>query len=88
MGGVVPRLDTINRQIWRKLEENNSFILASYIPTKENPSDALTRGVVKKKQIHDIEVQLNPRIFSALLFEGPFSPVIDWFASDDNYQLE
>ena len=88
MGGVVSRLDSINGQIWKKLKENNSFIVASYIPTKENPADALTRGVVRKKQMHDIEAQLNPRIFSALVFEGPFTPVIDWFASEENYQLE
>ena len=88
MGGMVPQLNSINCQIWKKLEENNSFIVASYIPTKENPADALTRGVVKKKQMHYIEAQLNPHIFSALVFKGPFTPVIDWFALEENYQLE
>jgi hypothetical protein len=69
------------------LEAPNSFILASYINTHENPVDALTRLVLTKKQLLDLEVQVNPEVFHRLIFAGPFVPEIDWFASSDNAQL-
>lgn len=60
---------------------------AVYIPTDENPADALTRGVTSRKRMLDTEVQLNPTIVRPLLNNGPFLPRIDWFASDINHQL-
>jgi hypothetical protein len=87
MGGRVERLDKIARQIWLELEKRDSFMVASYINTHENPADALTRGVSNKRQLLDLEVQLNPLVFDELLQSGPFTPVIDWFASSDNHQL-
>jgi hypothetical protein len=87
MGGRIPRLDQIARQIWHLLEANNAFVIATYIPTNENPADTLTRGLVSKQQVQDIEVQLNPAIFQQLQHSGPFFPRIDWFASSTNHQL-
>ncbi len=63
------------------------MILPLYINTKENPADALTRGVTNKRQLLDLEVQLNPEVFSVYVARGPFLPVIDWFASEENAQL-
>ncbi len=60
---------------------------AVYIPTDENPADALTRGVTSRKRMLDTEVQLNPRIFQQVVQEGPFRPQVDWFASNANAQL-
>jgi hypothetical protein len=87
MGGRVERLDKIAREIWLELETRNVFMVASYINTKENPADALTRGVTNKKHLLDVEVQLNPQVFTSLCVQGPFTPEIDWFASKDNRQL-
>ncbi len=87
MGGRIPRLDRIARQIWQHLESHDAFIFATYIATDENPADALTRGLVSRAQIRDVEVQLNPQLFASLVERGPFKPVIDWFASSLNHQL-
>jgi hypothetical protein len=87
MGGRVERLDKIACEIWAELESRNMFMIASYVNTKENPADALTRGVVNKKQLLDCEVQINPEIFQWLIQQGPFTPVVDWFASSANAQL-
>ncbi len=88
MVGRVERLDRVARQIWSELEVRNSFILALYVNTHENPADALTRGVATRKQLLDLEVQLNPEVFQRVLPTGPFVPQIDWFASSENTQLE
>jgi hypothetical protein len=87
MGGRVERLNRIASDIWAELESRNVFMVASYINTKENPADALTRGVSNKKQLLDCEVQLNPEVFGSLCGQGPFDPEIDWFASRVNAQL-
>jgi hypothetical protein len=87
MRGRVERLDKIARQIWLELESRNSFMVASYINTHENPADLLTRGVSNKRQLLDVEVQLNPDVFKEVVQRGPFRPVIDWFASIENNQL-
>jgi hypothetical protein len=87
MGGRIPRLNRIAKKIWEALEEHDAFMIATYIPTHENPADELTRGLVSKFQSRDIEVQLNPKIFNSLRTRGPFTPVIDWFASSLNAQL-
>jgi hypothetical protein len=86
-GGKIDRLDAIARKIWCHLEHHGSFMIAAYIATNENPADALTRGVTSNAQLKDIEVQLNPESFRFLLNQGPFRPVIDWFASSVNAQL-
>jgi hypothetical protein len=87
MGGRVERLDRVAREIWSKLEARDVFMLLSYINTKVNPADALTRGVSNKKQLLDCEVQLKPEIFQWLIQQGPFEPDVDWFASSVNAQL-
>jgi hypothetical protein len=87
MGGRIPRLNSLAKRIWDVLEKNNAFIIATYIPTDVNPADALTRGLVSRAQVRDIEVQLNPTVFQAIVKSGPFMPRIDWFASSKNYQL-
>jgi hypothetical protein len=98
MDGLVDRLDRIAKQIWQKLECRDLFMIASYIHTKENPADALTRGVSSKKQLLDCEVQLNPQlldcevqlntsVFEWLIDQVPVKPEIDWFASCENAQL-
>jgi hypothetical protein len=87
MGGRIPRLNNIAKKIWSLLEAHDAFLVATYIPTDENPADELTRGRVSKAQTRDIEVQLNPVVFHHLKTCGPFLPVIDWFASSANAQL-
>ncbi len=87
MGGRVERLDRIACEIWRELESRNVFMIASYVNTKENPADALTRGIVNKRNLLDCEVQLNPAVFQWLVQQGPFTPSVDWFASPVNSQL-
>jgi hypothetical protein len=87
MGGRVERLNKVARDIWWELEQRQVFMIASYVNTKENPADALTRGVTNKRQLLDCEVQLNPEIFSWVCAQGPFKPEIDWFASRENFQL-
>jgi hypothetical protein len=87
MGGRVEHLDRIAREIWSILEAKGLFMIASYINTKENPADALTRRVSNKKQLLDCEVQLNPTVFQWLVHQGPFVPQVDWFASRTNAQL-
>ncbi len=87
MGGRVERLDRIARDIWAELEKNNVFMIPSYVNTKDNPADALTRGVVNKKHLLDCEVQLNPETFKWLSQQGPFSPSVDWFATSANNKL-
>jgi hypothetical protein len=87
MGGQIFRLNRVAKTIWEKLEANNAFMTAVYIATNENPADALTRGVTSRKRMLDTEVCLNPEIFRSLLPEGPFTPQINWFASDLNAQL-
>jgi hypothetical protein len=87
MGGRIFRLNKIAKRIWTLLEKERAFMTAVYIPTGDNPADALTRGVTSRKRMLDTEVQLNPSIFAQLRSHGPFQPVIDWFASDANAQL-
>jgi hypothetical protein len=87
MGGRVERLDRLAREIWLELERLDMVFVTSYVNTKDNPADALTRGVTNKRQILDCEVQLNPAIFTWVCEQGPFRPVIDWFASSENCQL-
>jgi hypothetical protein len=87
MGGRVERLDRIARDIWAELEKSDVFMIPSYVNTKDNPADALTRGVVNKKHLLDCEVQLNPETFEWLIQQGPFSPLVDWFATSANNQL-
>ncbi len=87
MGGRIPRLDKVAKQLWEVLEANQAFVVATYIPTDVNPADELTRGLVSRAQMRDIEVQLNPSVFNQLKTQGPFRPVIDWFASSLNNQL-
>jgi hypothetical protein len=57
------------------------------VNTSDNLADALTRGVSNKKQLLDLEVQINPVVFQSLSTKGPFVPCIDWFASSENAQL-
>jgi hypothetical protein len=87
LGGKVERLDRVAREIWLELEMREVFLLASYINTKDNPAEALTRGVTNKKQLLDCEVQMNPLVFEWCVNQGPFRPQIDWFASSSNTQL-
>jgi hypothetical protein len=87
MGGRIFRLNRVARAIWAKLEQAQAFMQAVYIATDENPADALTRGVTSRQRMLDTEVQLNPSIFHQLKNQGPFSPCIDWFASEENHQL-
>ncbi len=87
MGGRINRLDRVAREIWQEVESRNSFMLVSYVNTKENPADALTRGVSNKRQFLDCEVQLNPVVFASFREQGPFQPEVDWFASCSNAQL-
>ncbi len=89
MGGKVEQLDRIAQRIWLELEKRNSFVVASYVNTYENPADALTHGVSNKRQLLDIEVQSNrPGVFQEVVKCGPFEPTVDWFASaDENAQL-
>ncbi len=87
MGGRISRLNRVARDIWLILENAGAFMQATYIPTGENPADALTRGVTSRKRMLDTEVQLNPTVFSRLKTEGPFTPCVDWFASNSNAQL-
>ncbi len=87
LGGRVERLNTIAREIWLELEKRKVWLVASYINTKDNPADALTRGVTNKRQLLDCEVKLNSLVFDELVTQGPFRPQIDWFASSRNAQL-
>jgi hypothetical protein len=87
MGGRVGRLDEIAKEIWRELEEPDLFMIASYVNTKVNPADALTRGISSKKHLLDCEVQLNPSTFEWMCQQGPFVPEVDWFASSANALL-
>ncbi len=87
MGGRIFRLNRVAKKIWNLLEEAGAFMQAVYIPTDENPADALTRGVTSRHRMLDTEVQLNPRLAQDLVQRGPFTPQIDWFASDENFQL-
>jgi hypothetical protein len=87
MGGRIYRLNRVAKQIWTLLEQGQAFMQAVYIPTGDNPADALTRGVTSRKRMLDTEVQLNPAAFAHLLDHGPFQPQIDWFASASNAQL-
>ncbi len=64
------------------------FKLASHVNTKENPADVLTRRITSKKQLLDCEVQLNPSTFEWLVHQCPEKPVVDWFASHKNAQLQ
>ncbi len=43
MGGRIYRLNRVARQIWLLLEQANAFMQAVYIPTGDNPADALTQ---------------------------------------------
>jgi hypothetical protein len=88
LGGKVERLDRVAREIWLELESRQVFMIASYINTKDNPADALTRGVSNKKQLLDCEVQINPAVFEWFVGQGPFFPRVDWFASSENAQLD
>jgi hypothetical protein len=87
MGGRVFRLNRVAKRIWDLLERNQAYMQAVYIPTGDNPADALTRGVTSRHRMLDTEVQLNPEIARDLFQQGPFSPEVDWFASDSNHQL-
>ncbi len=87
MGGRIFRLNRVAQKIWQRLEAAQAFMEAVYIATDQNPADALTRGVTSRKRMLDTEVQLNPQIFRQLVNQGPFSPQVDWFASDANHQL-
>ncbi len=87
LGGRIKRLNRVAREIWRLLEEASAFMQAVYINTAENPADSLTRGVTSRRRMLDTEVQLNPEIARTLFRRGPFRPVIDWFASEENHLL-
>jgi hypothetical protein len=87
MGGQIFRLNRVAKKIWELLEHTGAFMQAVYIATDKNPADALTHGITSHKQMLDTEVQLNPRIFASLCSQGPFIPIVDWFASEANHQL-
>jgi hypothetical protein len=87
MGGRIKRLDRVATRIWELLERGQAYMTAVYVPTDENPADALTRGVTSRKRMLDTEVQINPRIIREIVHSGPFLPQIDWFASDVNAQF-
>ncbi len=86
MGGRIFRLNRVAKQIWTLLEQGQAFMQAVYIPTGDNPADALTRGVTSRKRMLDTKVKLNPEAFARLLGHGPFQPQIYWFASNSNAQ--
>lgn len=76
-GGVkYPYLSELARKIWQWCIERKLWIVASYIPSKENiEADAASRN----KNI-DTEWELSPKIFKTILKKfGPFS--IDLFAT-------
>ena len=74
-GGKKLRLHQIARQIWDLLEEHDTFLTATYVPSAENVADQFTRGFEKiNKRAYDLEVQLNPRVFRQHIRKsGPFS---------------
>lgn len=89
LGGRVPELDHLARQIWSFLEERNSLATAVYVPSRDNPADPLSRSLTRNwARFLDIEWQLDPEVFSFICREFSFYPNIDWFASPENYQVE
>jgi hypothetical protein len=87
-GGRIPVLDQEAREIWRFLEERHATAIALYIPSRDNPADALTRTVTRTEAVNlDAEWQLKPQVFEDLCRRFEFQPEIDWFATAINTQL-
>ena len=88
MGGKVPRLNRVARRIWDFLEKHDAFMVASYVPSHDNVADDLTRLFYRSDaRTLDLEARLHPAVFRDVVRRSPFSPQIDWFASQDNRQL-
>jgi hypothetical protein len=62
MGGRVDRLDRVAKQIWYELESRDLFMIASYVNTKENPADALTRGIASTQKSGKLSKKLRKYI--------------------------
>jgi hypothetical protein len=88
MGGKVARLDVIAREIWTFLATNNAFMVASYVPSRDNPADDLTR-LFRRQDVRTLELEgmLHPDLFHFILERSNPAPEIDWFASEANAQL-
>ena len=87
-GGRKKRLNEETKLIWHFLESRGATGVASYIPSADNPADALTRRISKQDSVNwDAEWQLKPDLFCHICSVFNFQPEIDWFASPHNKQL-
>jgi len=63
-------------------------MVASYVPSAENPADAMTRVFpANTHQFLDLEPKLNADLLRKKLDHLGVMPTFDWFASDDNAQF-
>lgn len=89
MGGRILRFDQMARRIWRFLEERNSFVTAFFVPSEFNEADEFTRPPARHfARYQDTEMKLNTVWFQKACQLSPEPFTIDWFASDDNFQVD
>lgn len=87
-GGRICRLHREARELWSFLEEKNALATAVYVPSRDNPADALSRLLSRSgAQALDAEWKLKPDLFSAICVRFKVEPTIDWFATSLNTQL-
>lgn len=81
MGSNSPKIAVLIDKLFMILEAQQTHIRAVYIPSEENPADALSR-----KKPANSDWQLNPEIFAECC-QIWGTPTIDLFASFQNKQL-
>jgi hypothetical protein len=88
LGGRDPILNSEARVLWGMLETNHAFAHATYIPSKDNPADSLSRLMSRSQaSLLDTEWKLDSAVFRNLCEEFGVCPKMDWFASQANTQL-
>jgi hypothetical protein len=88
LGGRDKTLNDEAQVLWGLLESANAFAHATYIPSRDNPADSLSRIMTRKQaSLLDTEWQLNADVFKEVCREFRVNPSVDWFASGENSQL-
>ncbi|CAG0922354.1 unnamed protein product [Notodromas monacha] len=80
-GGKIRSLDQEARLLWKFLEDNEATAYATYIPSKDNPADKLTRELTRAEGRElDAEWQLRPEIFADICASYETNSLIGLFS--------
>ena len=83
MGGTKQKCNEITKQLWVWCLDRNIWLSAAHVPGKEN---VIADKASRQKSKPDLECQLNPKIFAAIVLRWG-RPDVDLFASRLNHQI-